>query len=173
MGTPGSIGCIRMKNSDIIELFDLVPAYTPVDIVEFAVEEGSWDDLMAAARPLREAVFVHEQGVPVELEWDEYDATSRHVVARDTTGTPIGTGRLLADGRVGRMAVLSEWRGRGVGRALLERLMEAASERGMTDLALHAQAHAAGFYEKFGFLPEGGEFPEAGIPHWRMRRALA
>jgi predicted GNAT family N-acyltransferase len=172
MGTPGSIGCVRMRNDDIVELFDLVPPYTPVDIVEFRVEEGGWDDLAAAARPVREAVFVREQQVPPEMEWDEFDARSRHVVAFDAAGRPVGTGRLLRDGHLGRMAVLPAWRGRGVGRALLERLLEAAVAAGQGELALHAQTQAAGFYGRFGFIAAGPEFMEAGIPHVRMSRRL-
>jgi predicted GNAT family N-acyltransferase len=173
MGTPGSIGCVRMRNSDIIELFDLVPAYTPVDIVEFAVEEGGWPQVKVDARAVREAVFVREQGVPLEMEWDKFDEPSRHVVARDPSGTAIGTGRLLQDGHIGRMAVLPAWRNKGVGRALLERLLETAVAAGQRDLLLHAQTSATGFYRKFGFVEEGDEFMEAGIPHWLMRRTPA
>jgi predicted GNAT family N-acyltransferase len=173
MGAPGSIGCVRMRNADIVELFDLVPAYTPVDIVEFRVEEGGWNELAAAARPVREEVFVREQGVPLDMEWDEFDATSRHVVAFDPAGAAIGTGRLLPDGHLGRMAVLPDWRGRGVGRALLERLLEIAAAAGQRELALHAQTQAAGFYGRFGFVAEGAEFMEAGIPHVKMSRRLA
>ena len=109
MGTPGSIGCVRMHNSDIIELFDLVPARTPVDIVEFGLVSGSWDELGGPARQVRESVFVEEQNVPREIELDEHDAVSRHVIARDADGGAIGTGRLLADGHIGRMAVLAGW----------------------------------------------------------------
>jgi predicted GNAT family N-acyltransferase len=176
MGAPGSIGCVRMRNADIVELFDLVPPYTPVDIVEFSVDEGSWADLTVAARPVREEVFVREQGVPLAMEWDEFDALSRHVVAygpggpEGPAGEAIGTGRLLPDGHIGRMAVLAPWRGRGVGRALLERLLEAAAAAGLGEIVLHAQTQAAGFYERCGFVAEGPEFMEAGIPHRRMRR---
>lgn len=173
MGRPGSIGCIRMRNRDVIELFDLVPTSTPVDIVEFSVTEGSWPLLVKDARSARERVFIVEQQVPVELEWDEHDAVARHVVAQGPDGTAIGTGRLLDDGHIGRMAVLPAWRGKGVGRALLERLLEAAAEAGMRELELHAQTHAAGFYRRFGFAEAGTEFMEAGIPHVRMRRAVA
>ena len=171
MGTPGSIGCVRMRNSDIIELFDLIPAYTQVDIVEFGVEAGSWNELGEQARQVRDAVFVDEQKVPRNIEWDEHDAVSRHVIARDSDGGAIGTGRLLVDGHIGRMAVLADWRGKGVGRALLEKLLEEARQQGHPHLALHAQTQASGFYRRFGFVEEGPEFMEAGIPHRTMVRS--
>ena len=170
-GVPGSHGCVRLRNDDIIELFDLVPAYTPVDIVEFGVEAGSWNDLREAAASVREAVFVVEQKVPAEIELDEHDASSRHVLASDNDGNPVGTGRLLPDGHIGRMAVLADWRGKGVGRALLERLLEESAGLGMWRLTLHAQTQATGFYRRFGFVEEGPEFMEAGIPHRTMVRS--
>lgn len=173
MGTPGSIGCVRMRNRDIVELFDLVPAYTPVDVVEFRLETGSWNAVADAATPVRKAVFVQEQQVPAEMELDEFDAASLHALARGPAGEAIGTGRLLPDGHIGRMAVLPSWRGKGIGRALLESLMDEARQRGMARLALHAQTAATGFYERFGFVAEGGVFIEAGIPHVTMRRNLA
>ncbi len=171
MGKPGSIGCIRMRNRDVIELFDRVPIYTPVVIVEYQIEEGDWSVLAAAARQVREQVFIVEQKVPVALEWDANDAVSRHVVAYDATGTPIGTGRLLPDGHIGRMAVLPAWRGKGVGRALLERLLESAQIAGQQHLVLHAQTQAAEFYRKTGFVQTGETFMEAGIPHVLMQRS--
>ena len=171
MGSPGSIGCVRMRNSDIIELFDLIPLQTPVEIVEFGVETGSWAELAVQARQVRETVFVDEQGVARDIEMDEHDAASRHVVASDACGGAIGTGRLLVDGHIGRMAVLADWRGKGVGRALLERLLEDAADRNMRHLALHAQTQASGFYRRFGFVEEGPEFMEAGIPHRTMVRS--
>jgi predicted GNAT family N-acyltransferase len=173
MGTPGSIGCVRMRNRDIVELFDLVPPYTPVDIVEFAIETGDWDSFAELARPVRETVFVQEQKVPVELELDEFDAVSRHAIARGPAGEAIGTARLLPDGHVGRMAVLPDWRGKGAGSALLETLMDTARQARMEQLALNAQTGAVGFYERFGFRREGETFMDAGIPHVLMRRRLA
>jgi len=171
MGTPGSIGCVRMRNQDIVELFDLVPAHTPVDIVEFGIEAGAWSELGQEARRVRDAVFVEEQKVPRDIEWDEHDLESRHVIAHDSDGGAIGTGRLLPDGHIGRMAVLADWRGKGIGRALLERLLEEARLQGHTRLALHAQTQASGFYRRFGFVEEGPEFMEAGIPHRTMVRS--
>ncbi|MGH8746519.1 MAG: GNAT family N-acetyltransferase [Burkholderiales bacterium] len=125
-------------------------------------------------------MFVAEQGVPAELELDRHDPQCVHALARDETGRAVGTGRLLpgeAHGarivaHVGRMAVLKEWRGRGVGGVLLARLIEAARERGDTEVVLFAQTHAQRFYRAHGFLEEGGEFFEAGIPHRKMRRML-
>lgn len=172
MGVPLSHGCIRMRNADVIELFDLVPVYTPVSIVQFSIEDSNWSELQAAARPVREAVFVREQQVPEEMEWDGFDAPSRHVIARNAEGLPIGTGRLLPDGHIGRMSVLPDWRGHEVGSALFERLLQLAQACRMERLELHAQTHAAGFYARYGFTVTGGEFLEAGIPHIRMTRTL-
>ena len=171
MGRPGSIGCVRMRNSDIVELFDLVAPYTPVDIVEFGVDAGSWESIGDSARKLREAVFVEEQNIPRTLELDGKDGESRHVIAHNSDGSPIGTGRLLPDGHLGRMAVLAGWRGQGVGRALLERLIEEAGTQGLSRLVLHAQTHACEFYRRFGFAEEGDGFMEAGLPHRTMVRS--
>jgi predicted GNAT family N-acyltransferase len=172
MGQPGSIGCIRMRNSDIVELFDLVPPYTRVDIGDFGIEEGDWSDLGRLAGPVRETVFVGEQGVPHDMEYDHWDPLSLHALARGANGEAIGTGRLLPDGHIGRMAVLEDWRGRGVGSILLLHLMNAARERGMDHLVLNAQTSAKGFYRGFGFMQDSAEFIEAGIPHVRMARTL-
>lgn len=131
-----------------------------------------WSAARAAAQPIREAVFVAEQGVPPELELDDWDERSEHAVAYDGAGRPVGTGRLLPDGHIGRMAVLREARGRRVGARLLAALMERARARGMQRVALNAQLHAAPFYARFGFAVAGAEFEEAGIPHVAMERAL-
>jgi predicted GNAT family N-acyltransferase len=170
MGVPGSIGCIRMRNDDIIELFDRVPPYTPVEIVEYRIAAGDWATLGASAMPVRERVFIEEQSVPADIERDTHDATSRHVVAFGPDNAPIGTGRLLPDGHIGRMAVLKEWRGKGVGAALFERLLAMASAAGIRTIQLNAQTQAAGFYTRFGFAIRGPEFIEAGIPHVTMAR---
>ncbi len=137
-----------------------------------ALRIAHWDSLREHARAVRSAVFVVEQGVPVELEWDEFDAVSWHAVAYDAVGNPVGTGRLLPDGHIGRMAVLKSSRGAGVGRAILEGLMTKAAALGYGDLILNSQTVAMPFYARFGFLPEGEEFMEAGIPHRVMRRTL-
>lgn len=130
---------------------------------------ADWNTLREHARAIRWAVFVEEQGVPVELEWDEYDAISWHAVAYDA-GTPIATGRLLPDGHLGRMAVIRTARGQGVGGTILEALMAKAKELGYVQLILNAQAAVLPFYERYGFTAEGDEFMEAGIPHRVMRK---
>jgi predicted GNAT family N-acyltransferase len=135
------------------------------------VRIGSWEALASVVAPIRFRVFVDEQGVPAEMELDEFDAVSWHVVAL-ADGEPVGTGRLLPDGHIGRMAVLAGWRGRGVGSALLESLVAEASRRGMTRLVLSAQTHALDFYIRFGFAPEAAVYDEAGLPHQAMRRTL-
>ncbi|MEO7031616.1 MAG: GNAT family N-acetyltransferase [Herbaspirillum sp.] len=133
------------------------------------IKLGDWRSLQQQAQTIRTEVFVLEQQVPQELEWDEMDARSLHALAYSTDKHPIGTGRLLPDGHIGRMAVLQLERGHGAGAAILHALMRAARERGDTAVMLHAQIHAAGFYQKFGFERVGEEFLEAGIRHVAMR----
>jgi predicted GNAT family N-acyltransferase len=139
----------------------------------FTISILAWDAALPLARPVRELVFVTEQKVPLELEWDEWDERSDHAIARDAGGQAIGTARLLPDGRIGRMAVLREWRRRGVGAALMEALLQKAREQSMSRVTLHAQTHAAGFYRRFGFNERGREFWEAGIPHVEMTLELS
>ena len=137
----------------------------------YAVEAVEWAAAGAALRVVRRRVFVEEQNVPEELEWDDEDAIRRHAVAI-ARGIPVGTGRLLRDGHIGRMAVLKEWRCRGVGSALMRCLLRLAGDAGHGVVRLHAQTHAVGFYEKHGFVAEGDEFMEAGIPHVVMTRSM-
>jgi predicted GNAT family N-acyltransferase len=138
----------------------------------FTVEPVDYHASLPQLRQVREAVFVQEQGVPLELEWDDLDPLCHHVLARDADGLAIGTGRLTPERKIGRMAVLADWRGQGVGDALLEALIEQARAQGWHDLALHSQASATGFYARHGFLPQGARFEEAGIEHQTMRRLL-
>jgi predicted GNAT family N-acyltransferase len=139
----------------------------------FLVRRADWERDREHLRYIRETVFVQEQRVPLELEWDSLDEACLHVLAVDRGGAPIGTGRLLADGYIGRMAVLATWRRRGVGAALLTELTRMAIEEGYVEVMLNAQVHAMGFYARYGFAAEGEEFLDAGIAHVRMRRALA
>ncbi len=135
------------------------------------IQLAPWSEAEAEARRIRFAVFVEEQGVPAELEMDDMDAQCVHALAFEGNEA-VGTGRLLPDGHVGRMAVLKAWRGRGVGAALLERLVKAARERGDREVLLSAQVHALGFYRAHGFSPYGEVYREAGIPHQAMRLGL-
>jgi len=137
----------------------------------FSVRQADWTGEHDVLRAVREAVFIVEQRVPKALEWDDHDPLSAHVIAEDEAGKAIGTGRLLPDGHIGRMAVLRAWRGRGVGGAMLHALMAIARERGLASLVLSSQLHAVGFYQRHGFRTHGEPYLEAGIPHIGMRRA--
>jgi predicted GNAT family N-acyltransferase len=133
---------------------------------------GDWQLMGDDAGRVRRAVFVAEQGIPAELEWDEWDERSVHAVLY-RGAAPVATGRLLPDGHIGRMAVLATWRRQGLGALILERLVQCAAERGDTVVELSAQSYVAGFYAAHGFVAEGEEFLDVGIPHRRMRRLLA
>ena len=121
---------------------------------------------------VRRTVFIEEQGVPESMEWDEHDAVSLHWLVIAADGSPIGCARLLPDGHIGRMAVLQAWRGLGVGSALLNRVLVAARANGHSFARLSAQSQAAGFYRRAGFVEEGAEYDEAGIPHVAMLKKL-
>jgi len=134
----------------------------------FTVQEVPWQTHGEALYAVRRQVFIIEQGVPAEIEIDEWDPLSRHVLAIDVDGIPVGCGRLLPDGHIGRMAVLAAGRGKGVGQQILQTLITMAESGGMTHILLSAQTHALGFYEKAGFVAEGPIYEEAGIPHRAM-----
>ena len=134
----------------------------------FRVIDAVYAQDLPRLRAVREPVFVMEQQVPLDLEWDRIDPDCRHVLALDAEDRPIGTGRLTPQHTIGRMAFLSDWRGRGVGDALLLRLIELAHAAGWPSVSLHAQVEAIGFYHKHGFVTEGEVYMEAGIPHQNM-----
>jgi predicted GNAT family N-acyltransferase len=138
----------------------------------FSLEVTDWRTSQDELFEVRREVYIVEQAVPPELELDEHDAKCVHVLARDAAGRPIGTGRLLDDGHVGRVAVVAPWRKRGVGGAIVRRLLDLATGRGIPEVVADAQVRAIGFYERLGFSAEGGEFMDAGIPHRRMRLRL-
>jgi predicted GNAT family N-acyltransferase len=140
-----------------------------MDDLEFCVT--TWGADRPALQQVRRQVFIVEQQVPEELEWDDEDLVSVHVLATQNR-EPVGTGRLTPAGKIGRLAVLSEFRGRGIGARLLDMLVHEARHRGMVELSLHAQTAAVSFYEKSGFAVQGPVFVEAGIPHVRMSRLL-
>ena len=140
------------------------------------VEPANWQDDRAAIERVRRAVFIEEQRIPEHEEWDDLDPVVTHVLAW-TAGPaakrdPVGTGRLEPTGKIGRVAVLPQHRGTGAGLAIMRRLVDLARERGFTEVYLHAQSQARGFYERLGFRADGPEFDEVGIPHLRMRRSV-
>lgn len=139
---------------------------TPTD---FRVRLADWREAVGAATRIRTTVFVAEQSVPADLEMDGRDGDCVHALAETAVGEAIGTGRLMPDGRIGRMAVLAPWRGRGVGAAILVALKEEARRRGFPGTYLHAQTHAKDFYARHGYVVAGEEYLEAGIPHVHMR----
>ena len=141
-------------------------------MADFGVRLAVWAVDGPKLRMLRHAVFVLEQGVPEEIERDDIDKDCSHVIAEDSSGTAIGCGRLLPDGHIGRMSVLREWRGRGVGTALLGRLIALATEGGYRRVMANAQEQACLFYQRHGFTAVGEPFFEAGIVHRAMERAL-
>ena len=143
------------------------------DSAHYDIRFGDWAVLDKDAKTIRFEVFVEEQKVPAELEMDHMDAVCVHAVAYDAAGTPVGTGRLLPDGHIGRMAVRKNARGTGVGGALLRALMAQAKARGDRQVELSSQTHAAPFYQRHGFTIEGDEFFEAGIAHINMRHKFA
>ena len=140
------------------------------------VRVGTWRELEAAARPIRAEVFVAEQKIPAEMEWDDADPDAVHAVAFNRLGRALGTGRMLEHvpgvAKIGRMAVAASARHCGVGRSVLDALLGAARQRGDRQAMLHAQLGAARFYERAGFVRRGPEFDEAGIAHVEMLRAL-
>ena len=138
----------------------------------FAVREARWKSDRGSLQAVRHAVFVLEQGVPVDVEWDGLDDACTHLLAEDARGQPIGCARLLPDGHIGRMAVLSTWRGRGAGRALLQAALAQARAAGFQVVRLNAQVHALDFYRREGFEACGDVFDDAGIPHRAMRLEL-
>ncbi len=139
---------------------------------EFTVHIVSWRDGEPLLRAVREAVFMREQGVSAELEWDGLDEECRHALALSAKGEAIGCGRLTQDAHIGRMAVLRAWRGRKIGTALLEALLDEARSRSYAEVELSAQVQALPFYRRFGFVEEGKVFMDADMPHRKMRLLL-
>jgi predicted GNAT family N-acyltransferase len=140
--------------------------------MKYQVTLDCWNVQQKVAQAIRYEVFVIEQQVPVELEWDDMDDQCLHALAYDEHGRAIGTGRLLPDGHIGRMAVRKNARGAGIGGAILVALMLQAKQRGDNAVLLNAQTHAESFYLRHGFEREGDEFMEAGIPHIQMRHVF-
>ncbi|MEN0107270.1 MAG: GNAT family N-acetyltransferase [Pseudomonas sp.] len=133
------------------------------------VRVASWQKDNADLRRIRETVFIAEQAVPPELEWDAEDVEAVHFLAEDGDYA-IGTARLLPDGHIGRVSVLKDWRGLKVGEMLMTAVINEAERRGLKEQMLSAQVHATAFYERLGFTIVSGEFLDAGIPHVEMKR---
>lgn len=136
---------------------------------EIHVRLADWHKDNAELRRIRETVFVAEQAVPPELEWDAEDAEAVHFLAYEGD-YPIGTARLLPDGHIGRVSVLKDWRGLKVGDALIRAVVAEAEKRGLHQQMLSAQVHATAFYERLGFSIVSDEYLDAGIPHVDMVR---
>ena len=157
---------------DLREMLNAFEAGQPMVEVRVA----TWDRLGREAGVIRQQVFITEQKIPAELEWDAADAVCLHAVAYNRLGVPLATGRLLEHvpgvAKIGRMAVQAPMRGSGIGRAVLDALLQAARARGDLEVLLHAQLSAAAFYRRAGFVARGPEFEESGIPHLEMLRRL-
>lgn len=138
---------------------------------------GSWQDLQNSASALRQEVFVEEQEIPQELEWDEHDATAVHALVTNKLGQPVATGRLLQPhpkvSQIGRMAVSKPLRGGNLGRMVMDALTDVARQRGDLQIILHAQCSAEPFYRRLGFKAHGEVFQDAGIDHIEMTLQLA
>lgn len=133
-----------------------------------SISKATWPLHSELIRKLREIVFVFEQGVSRKIEWDGLDHLCQHAIALTAKNEIVGTGRIQPDGHIGRIAVLSSWRGQGVGAALLDVLISSARDANHEQVFLNSQTHAINFYQRFGFIIQGPVFMEAGIPHQRM-----
>ena len=137
--------------------------------LNFNLAEVSWHTHSAQLKAVREQVFILEQQVPVDLEWDGLDETAQHLLALSRTGEPVGCARLLKDGSIGRMAVVQGWRGKGLGAALLNMAIKIHQQQGVQTIRLSAQTHAIPFYEKAGFTVCSEPYLDANIMHVDMR----
>jgi len=140
---------------------------------DFTLAQLTFAEARPAIEAIRRQVFIEEQQVPEELEWDGLDEDALHLLVTAGDGTPVATARLLSNGHIGRMAVLPRWRGQGAGAAMLQRLLEMARAQQLPRVFLNAQISAEGFYARAGFHSEGETFMDAGIPHKRMVLELA
>jgi len=139
----------------------------------YSIKQCNWSDDKQQLADIRRQVFINEQQVPEELEWDEFDQTAQHVVALIEGNKAVATGRIKADGHIGRMAVLKEYRQQGIGSAILLVLLDKAQQQNLKRVYLHAQVSAVTFYEKHGFTVQGKEFMDAGIAHKTMYKNLS
>lgn len=138
----------------------------------FTVSLVCWHDGEPLLKSIREAVFIREQSVPAELEWDGLDESCRHALALSHSGDAIGCGRMLANGHIGRISVLPQWRKRKVGTAIMEALLDYARAHDYKQVDVDAQTHAVPFYRGFDFVEQGKTFMDAGLPHIKMTLKL-
>lgn len=139
---------------------------------KYRITQTSWEKHKKDLIRIRTLVFINEQAVPPELEWDGYDSDCWQIIAQTEDGDSIATGRMLYDGHIGRMAVLAEFRNQGIGSAILNELIKIAKQQKLNEVFLHAQTSAIEFYQKHGFSITSDEFMDAGIPHVTMRKPL-
>lgn len=136
------------------------------------IERTSWESDREKLSQIRRKVFIEEQQVPEELEWDKQDDSAIHLLAL-LEGQPVATLRMLGDGHIGRMAVLPQYRKQGIGSSLMQTIMAIALNEGLVEVHLDAQTKAIPFYQRLDFEAEGEEFMDAGIPHRHMRKRLS
>lgn len=139
---------------------------------EYTIIHTSWQQHQADISNIRLRVFVEEQKVPVELEWEGNDADYHYVLVQNDNHQAIATGRIGTDGHIGRMAVLKPWRNSGVGSAMLTALHQYAKQNNIPRTYLNAQSSAISFYEKQGYTIISDEFMDAGIPHKTMENFI-
>jgi len=140
--------------------------------MKYLIQTTSWNENKKALSEVRKKVFIEEQNVPEELEWDEYDQDCTHVLVTDEKNKPVACGRLKADGHIGRMAVLKDHRATGIGKSMLNELISHAQSLHIKKVFLHAQISAISFYEKQGFKVSSEEFMDANIPHKSMEKTV-
>jgi predicted GNAT family N-acyltransferase len=141
-------------------------------VTAFRVELKQWEEARTVAGPIRYTIFLEEKDAPPGIEPDELDAQCIHAIVYDESGKAVGTGRLLPDGQLGRMAVLKDWRRRGAGAALVEALIAEAHRRGQTEVTVMAALQSAEFYRSLGFAAEGKVEKSGGVLQQKMRKAL-
>jgi predicted GNAT family N-acyltransferase len=137
---------------------------------DWVIRNAEWETESALLYEVRSSVFVEEQGVDVSIERDGKDDQCHHSLAHDSSGKALGTGRLSPEGKIGRLAVLKEWRGSGIGSEIMRNLIKQSESLGMVRTYLHSQVAVTEFYESLGYRQEGPIFEEASIPHVVMFR---
>ncbi|MDH5710213.1 MAG: GNAT family N-acetyltransferase [Gammaproteobacteria bacterium] len=140
-------------------------------MTEIKIKPVSWVQGQDTLKPIRRKVFIEEQHVPEELEWDDFDTQSVHFLAY-TNNTAIATARLKPDGQIGRIAVVNEFRNKGIGKELLSTVISYAKTNGYNMVYLHSQQQVIGFYQQYGFVINGPGFTDAGISHQAMYKVL-